>query len=207
MCGRSNAKIPLRQVRIIRDATGGRMIEPGWSLVRLEPESGNAVCERGGKRVVCPQREFEALNFPGSDEAWSFIAGAADDELKKAGAAWAELDLHGAASALLHYARELDPAFRGIQIISDMEEKIGKIDDLCKKTLDLLRVETKRKRDEYERQTASNLSAIDKKDETLLDLRDLEDRYAAQAYRHDVQLPEWRRLASAIRSFDAIAKK
>jgi hypothetical protein len=183
---------------IRRESSGKNRLESGWSLVRFEPESGNAVCERGTAHVICPRREFEA---------WNMISGASDDELQKAAAAWAELDLHGAAAALLHYARELDPAFRGIQILADLDEKISKIDGVCQKTLDLLRVETKRKRDEYERKTAANASEIEKKDELLIEVRDLEDRYAAQAYRHDVQLPEWRRLAAAIRSLDAADKK
>jgi len=207
MCGRLDVKTPRRPVMIRRESSGKNRLESGWSLVRFEPESGNAVCERGTAHVICPRREFEALNFPGSDEAWNMISGASDDELQKAAAAWAELDLHGAAAALLHYARTLDPAFRGIQILADLDEKISKIDGVCQKTLDLLRVETKRKRDEYERKTAANASEIEKKDELLIEVRDLEDRYAAQAYRHDVQLPEWRRLAAAIRSLDAADKK
>jgi hypothetical protein len=207
MCGRLDVKTPRRAVRIRRESAGGKSLEAGWSLVRFEPESGNAVCERGAVRVICPRREFEALNFPGSDAAWSMIADASDGELMKAGAAWAELDLHGTATALLRYARELDPAFRSIQILSDLDAKIIKIDEVCQKTLDLLRVETKRKRDEYERQTAANASGAEEKDELLIEVRDLEDRYAAQAYRHDVQLPEWRRLALTISNLEAAAKK
>ncbi len=207
MSGRLDVKTPRRTVRLRRESDGQKSLEDGWSLVRFEPESGNAVCERDAVRVICPRREFEALNFPGSDAAWSFVANAAEDELIKARAAWAELDLHGAANALLRYAHELDPAFRGIQILPDLDEKIDKINGLCQKTLDLLRVETKRKHDEYERQTTRNASETERKDELLIDLRDLEDRYAAQAYRHDVQLPEWRRLAEAVRSLEAENKK
>lgn len=207
MCGQLDAKIPLRQVRVRRATVDETAIESGWQLVRFEPESGNAVCERNEARMICPRDEFESLNFPGSDEVWSLIHEADDRDLQKACVAWAKLDLRGTALALLQYTRKLDPAFHDVQLLSDLDKKILKVDDICRKTLDLLRVETKRKRDEYERQTASNASEIDKKDELLLDLRNLEDRSAAQDYRHDVQLPAWRRLASAIRTLNAAAEQ
>ena len=194
-------------VLIRRGPLGAKELECGWSLVRIEPESGNAICARAERRLVCPRREFELLNFPGSDEAWSVIINDPDRELKKAGQAWAALDLRGAISSLIRYASRLDPAFNGVQIPSDLTEKIDAINNICKKTTDLLRVEVGRKRDEYERQVAQNGSRTEKNDNLLSELRDLEDRYATQAYRLNTQLPAWRRLDAAIHGMDAALKK
>jgi hypothetical protein len=207
MSARAGIKTTSETVLIRRGSAGAKELECGWSLIRIEPESGNAICERAERRIICPRREFELLNFPGSDEAWDVIINEPDDELKKAGRAWAALDLRGAVSSLIRYASRLDPAFNGVQIPSDLTERIDVIDKICKKTTDLLRVEAGRKRDEYERRIAQNGSATGKNDDLLSELRDLEDRYATQAYRLNTQLPAWRRLDAAIHSMDAVLKK
>jgi hypothetical protein len=194
-------------VRVGRGSAGARELECGWSLIRVEPESGNVICGRGRGRVNCPRREFELLNFPGSDDMWNIIADHKDDDLRKAKEAWTELDLLGVVSALIHYVRKLDPAFSGVQTIADLTEKIREIESVCKRSMDLLRLEIKRTQKEYDRFAARTELGRDKKDDLLARVSDLENEYAARAYRYETQLPAWRRLASAIQSTDKMSQK
>ena len=110
------------------------------------------------------------------------------------GQAWAKLDLRGVISALIRYARKLDPAFGGIQTTADLVEKIDETENICKRSMDLLRLEIKRALNEHERFAARTALEYDEKDSLLSRLRDLENKYATQAYRCESQLPAWRRL-------------
>jgi len=193
-------------VRVRRERAGEPEIEDGWTLIRIEPESGNVVCEREEKRIVCRRDEFEKLNFPGSDDVWCFVADPNENDLKNARQNWAKLDLFAAASALLRHARTLDPAFAGIQTIGDLDKKINEINDVCRRGMDVLRLEIKRAKNEYDRFNAQNPLETDKKDSLLSRLRDLEDRYATCAYRHATLLPAWQRLCSGLAQLEATAK-
>lgn len=194
-------------IRVRRDHADPMEIEHGWSLIRIEPESGRVVCERDGKRILCDRREFELLNFPGSDDVWDIIFETDDNDLKKAKAAWANLDLYSAASALLRHARTLDPIFDGIQITSDLNEKISETESVCKRSMDILRLELERARLEYDRFAANTKLAHREKDRLLATMQAIEDKYAAYAYRLKIQLPAWRRLGAAIEQLSATAKK
>jgi len=193
-------------VRIRRERAGAGALESDWTLVRIEPESGNVVCERGDRRIVCRRSEFEALNFPGSDDVWMIISDHDDDDLAQAKDAWSKLDLRGASASLIKFARKLDPEFSGVQTAFDLAEKIRAIESVCKRSMDLLRLEIKKARLEHERFAARTALENDRRDDLLARVRELEDKYAARAYRYGTRLPEWRRLLSAIESMDAKSK-
>jgi hypothetical protein len=194
-------------VRVCRENAGTRRMECGWLVVRTEPDSGNIVCERNSERVICQRNDFEKINFPDSDTIWNIIANAQKDaDLEEALKKWTDLDLYGLSLALLRYARRLDPIFAGVQTVSDLCGKIGESEDACKRSMDILRLDTSRARAEYERFPARTAIEYDKKDSLLSRVRDLENKYAARAYRYNEQLPAWRRLASALKYIDTSAK-
>jgi hypothetical protein len=196
------AKTTERIVRVRREGDGATALEYGWALIRLEPESGNAVCEHGEQRIVCPRQEFSLLNFPGSDDLWTIVS-APDDDLKKAMDAWAKLDLQSVSVALIKYARTLDPIFTGAQTAADIAQKTAEIETLCRHSMDLLHLEIKRARNEYDRFVARTAWENDEKDHLLSKVRGLEDKCAARAYRYENQLPIWRRLCATLEAVDA----
>jgi|GEM_PF-2548452 hypothetical protein len=203
-----NDKTLREPVRIVRERDGAKELEDGWTLVRLEADSGNVVCERNGTRVNCGRREFELLNFPGSNDIWAAISDPRnDDDLQKAKRSWVEFDLRGVVAALIRHASRLDPAFGGIQTIADMDEKVREIEAICKRSMDIARIEVKRAQNEYERCPLKTTFDRDRKENLLDCVRDRENRYAALAYRYETQLPIWQKLVSAIKNIDAIDKK
>jgi hypothetical protein len=191
-------------VRVCRGNADTRRMECGWAIVRTEPDSGNVVCERNGERIICARQDFEKANFADSDAVWDTISKSQnDDDLKDALSKWTELDLRGLSLALLRYARRLDPSFAGVQTVTDLFKKISESEEACKRSMDLLRIETSRARAEYQRFPARTAMEYDKKDSLLSRVRELEDKYAAREYRFKELLPAWRRLASALKNIDA----
>ena len=204
----TNDKTALTQVRIARERDGAKELEDGWTLVRLEADSGNAVCERNGMRVNCDRREFELLNFPGSDDIWMMISDPTDDDdLQKVRRAWVELDLRSVATAVLRHVSRLDPALCGIQTIADLDEKVGEIEAICKRSMDIARIEVKRAQSEYERCPTGTTFDRDKKEFLLERVHDRENRYTALVYRAETQLPVWKKLVFALKNIDSLAKK
>jgi hypothetical protein len=194
-------------VRVRRERNGSPQIESGWSLIRVEPESGNTVCQLGRQRIVSLRREFELLNFPGSDDLWGILSDEKGDELIKVKTSWAKLDLPGAVGGLLKYARTLDPELSGVQTVADIVQKLNEIESVCKRSMDLLRLEIKRAQSEYDRFVAQTALEYDKKDSLLARVREAENKYAARAYRYETQLPAWRRLVAVVQSMGAITDK
>jgi hypothetical protein len=176
-----NAKRPGTLIRVCRKSADAPVLECDWELVRIEPDSGNVVAERNGKRIVCLRGEFDKLNFPGSDEVWKLLASEpGDDDLRAAGQTWAKLDLEGVGAALIRHARNLDP---------------------------VLQIEVKRAKQEYDRCGTATPFLCDQKDNLLSRWRHLEDQYAARKYRCEKLLPAWRRLIAALESLDAAVKR
>jgi hypothetical protein len=198
----ADAKPTEHLVRVVRERDGAPALECGWALIRLEPESGNAVCEHGEQRIICPHQEFSSLNFPGSDDLWTIVS-APDDCLAKARDAWTKLDLQSVMNALVKYARTLDPVFSGAQTAADIVQKTAEAETLCRHSMDILHLEIKRARGEYNRFVARTAWENDEKDHLLSKVRGLEDKCAARAYRCENQLPIWRRLCAALEAVEA----
>ena len=197
------AKQPGDAVRITRNGSDPA-IEDGWVLVRFEPGSGNAVAEKDGKRVITERAAFDALNFPGSDELWEMLsAPELDAELLPVKAAWSKADLPGVVSALVKYARTLDPAFAGVQTASDMIEKAKEHEDSCQSSLEILRLDAARAKREYDQYPARTALENDHKDNLLTRWRNLDDQYAAHRYQCDRLIPAWRRTSSALKALTA----
>jgi len=195
-------------VHVCRKENGEPKLEHDWKLVRIEPETGNAVCERNGARIVLERSEFEKLNFPGADYIWETISKAQDDaDLKTAQETWAKLDLGGVVSAFLRYARRLDPAFAGIQTLTDLKEKTEETQNACIRSMFILSQDVKRVKIEYNRCPARTAFECDQKDDLLARWRHLEDQYDARKYRCETLIPAWRKLIVAIENMDNAAKK
>jgi len=203
----SAAKKPGDPVRVRRKAGGTAAIEDGWRFVRFEPDSGNLVAEKDGKRVVCARGECEKLNYPGSGEMWELLCSQPDDEnLREAGCAWAELDLSKTASRLLEYGRALDPSFASCQTAIDFSGKVRALAESCDSSIAVLRMDMKRAEAEYNRCPVGTAFDNDRKDDLLDRWRDLQARYAAKAYCRDKLIPACCRVSACLESLDAARK-
>jgi hypothetical protein len=195
-------------VRVLARDQEPSLIESDWVLVRFEPDSGNLVAEKNGKRIVCPRTEYECLNFPGSDEVWHIITeNNTDPDLAKACSLWAKLDLTGLTRALIAHTRTLDPAFRGVQTLSDLSEKIHELHGSCQGSMEVLRLEMKRAEAEYNRCPNRTSFESDQKDNLLEHWHNLQNRYAARLYQHEKLIPAWDRLIAALENLNAISNK
>lgn len=193
-------------VRVL-ERNGEPAIQNNWTFVRFEPDSGNLVAEKDGKRIVSLRPEFEKLNFPGSSEVWDIVNQDEHDEhLAKARTEWAKLNLSGLIKALLDYARTLDPALAGIQTIADLAEKVRELKDVCASAVELLRLDTNRAEAAYNRCQGGTALENDQKDTLLEHWHDLQNRYAARLHRHEKLVPAWCRLVDALESAAAAAK-
>ncbi len=203
----SAAKKPGDQVRVRRKDGETFLLENDWTFVRFEPDSGNMVAEKGGKRVICARGECLLLNFPASDTLWSLIVSEPeDDNLRAAEQAWAKLDLPKAVSCLLAYGRTLDPSFRGIQTGGDFASKTRSLAESCESALTLLKMEMKRAETEYNRCPVGTAFDNDRKDELLDAWRDLQAKYAAKAYCRDRLLPACRDLIACLKGIEEAKK-
>jgi hypothetical protein len=181
-------------VRVLRKTEGEPAIEDDWLFVRFEPDSGDLIAEKDGKRIVCPREEFENLNFPGSSGLWETVSENGDEEaLNEARRAWASLDLAKTASCLLKYCRTVDPAFTGCQTAAEFAAKARSSADSCANALVLLRIELKRAEAEYNRCPNETSFQNDQKDTTRL-------------YCHDKLVPAWCHLAACLESIEAARK-
>lgn len=202
------AKTPGGMIRICRKNGDATVIECDWTLARIEPETGNAIAERDGKRITCPRNDFESLNFPGSDEVWNVIsADHRDGDLEEAESRWAAFDLPGVKSALLNHARKLNPAFAGIQTVSDLHSKIENAERTLLHQADVLRLEARRAHNEYNRCSGRTGFDNDQKDTLLSRWRDIEDRLATRRYCCDKLLPLWKKMADVLDLLEATTEK
>jgi hypothetical protein len=199
----SAAKRPGDRVRLLRGAGEDAAIEDDWLLIRFEPDSGNLVAEKDGKRITRPRDEYEKLNFPGSDDIWEILSGNDEEDLNKAKSAWAGLDLAKTSSGLLGYGRTLDSAFAGCQTAADFQAKVRSLADSCASAVNLLRIELKRAEAEYDRCPTGTSFENDRKDHLLSRLRDVQERYSTRLYGRDTLLPAWRRVADCLESLKA----
>jgi hypothetical protein len=207
MAESSTAKKTGDLVRVLRQANKEDAIENDWSFVRFEPDSGNLIAEKNGKRINCPRKEYDCLNFPGSGNVWQIAsADPADPDLAKALAAWAKLDIPGVIRALLSHARTLDPGLIGIQTIADLTVKVREIRDACLSSIEILRLDMKRAEAEYNRAPIGTSLENDQKDNLLERWRSLQDRHAARVHLHDKMLPVICGLVAALQSLEAAAK-
>ncbi len=203
MAESSDAKKPGDLIRVIRREKGSAAIEGGWALIRFEPESGNAIAEKDGKRISSPRKEFEKLNFSGSNGLWEIIGeDPGDPDLEEAEKAWAALDLAGAKKALMRRVRGLDPGLSGVQTLSDFSAKVRAMRDSCLSSMELLRIEIKRAEAEYNRAPVGTAFLNDQKDTLLGRLRGLEDRYAARAHLRDKIMPILCAFSDALRGLE-----
>ena len=207
MSGPENFKTSKPLIRICRQNDDAPILEYGWELVRIEPESGNAVAERDNKRIVCLKKEFEICNFPGSDTVWEIIDKEPEDEdIACAKKSWAKLDLGGTISALIRHTRKADPTLADIQTIDDLRKKIENAESACFRSMDILRMELKRAKNEYDRCPNNTLFMGDQKDSLLARWRDLEDKYNTRRYQYEKIIPYWHRLLTALASLDKTFK-
>ncbi len=201
MPGSSKAKQPGDPARVKRPGVNGGAVENDWTLVRFEPRSGNAVAEKAGKRVIVPQAEFAALNFPGSDLLWNLVEAADLEEcLAQAKTAWLNADLPGVFSSLMKHAREMDPAFAGVQTLDDLVKKAQAEEDACRSSLEVLRIDVTRSEREYNQYLARTPLENDTKDNLLARWRSLEDQYAARKHQCEKLIPAWHRVAAALQA-------
>ena len=182
-------------------------LEGGWRFVRFEPDSGNLIAEKGGKRVACARSECRLLNFPGSGAVWDLIESEPDDDnLRAARSAWTELDLSRASSRLLEYGRSLDPSFGGAQTAADYAAKTLSLAESCESALTVLNTDLKRAEAEYGRCPAGTSSEKERKSELLDRWQGLQAEYAAKAHRRDRLLPACRNLMRCLESIEAARK-
>jgi len=203
----SAVKKPGDPVRVRRTADMNALIEDDWKLIRFEPDSGNLIAEKNGKRVVCSRGECETLNFPGSDEVWGLLNSEPDDKnLCEARCAWTELNLCKTASCLLEYGRALDPALASCQTCADFASKVRSITEACESALVVLRMDIKRAEAEYKRCPAGSSFNNDLKDDCLSRWRYLQEKYAAKAHCRDNLIPACGRLAKCLDNLEAARK-
>jgi len=189
-------KKPGDRCRTLRDGAP----EEGWTLVRFEPASGNAVLEREGVRINVPRAEFDRLNFPGSDAVLSALRSEEDTD---GIAAFASGDLGAVRSALLTAARAADHAFRGIQTTGDLMAAIETRAHGITRSIEILKLDVGRAEREYNRFVARTALEYDKKDSLLTRSRNLEDQLAAREHEENDLLPRWRALLEALVALDA----
>ena len=202
-----NAESSNKPVRVCRTLGGKQVIEGDWKLSRIEPESGNAIVERGGKTLAVDRNIYEKLNFPGSDKVWGVLSVPHEEaDLAAARKSWTQLDLAGVMAALVRHARDLDPVLIGVQTVADLEKKIEEIADTCIRSMDILRLEVRRVEDEYNRCPSRTSFDNDQKDTLLARFQHLEDQFSTRKYRCETLVPEWQRLVTAIRSLEAAQK-
>lgn len=170
-------------------------IDCDWTIVRFEPNSGNAVLEKDGKRIISLPDEFSTLNFSGSDQLWSLLENAEDELLEQAKAHWTKLDLARTYSALIQYARTLDPAFSGTQTLGDLEAKIEEIENKNQSSLELLEIECRRAQKEHETAgTPAEESAL------LAKWNEAESRIASHRYHRNHLFPSWHKVTAVLGS-------
>jgi hypothetical protein len=204
----SAAKQPGDPVLLRRKSGDSSTIEEDWRFVRFEPDSGDLIAEKEGKRVVCSRGECEALNFPGSGDVWQLICSEPDDQnLQGARCAWAELNLSKLVTCLLRHGRALDPALESCQTPTEFAEKVNAIAEVCENSLALLRLELKRAEAEYNRCPTETSFQNDQKDDLLDRWRGLQDRFAARAYRRNKLIPAWQRLAACLEAVQMAKQK
>jgi hypothetical protein len=185
---------------LTRIITGQGTIEHDWKLVRFEPETGNAICEKDNKRVSCRRGDFEILNFPCSDALWETIQKdkSESDDLVSALRAWEKLDLSGLRRHFLHYAASLDPSLNGTATFDDLKRLTKQISDRCRRGLELLKIDVKKAEREYSAFPARTALEYDAKDNLLAHWRDMENKYAAKKYRAECLIPALCRLSDAL---------
>jgi hypothetical protein len=204
----STAKKSGDPILVRRKAGAIAAIEADWQFVRFEPDSGNLVAEKEGKRIVCSRDECEALNFPGSSEIWELLCSEPDDEnLQEAGRAWAELDLPKTASCLLEYGRGLDPSLASCQTSADFTDKARSLASSCENAHAVLRMDMKRAEAEYNRCPVGTAFENDQKDDLLDRWRELQARYATKAHCLDKLVPVCSRLADCLKALQTANHK
>lgn len=202
------AKKPGDPVRVIRHNGQRTEIENDWFLVRFEPDSGDLIAEKRGKRITSPRAEYDLLNFPGSAGVWELLCSDGDDAvIVKAKNAWAGLDLHGAIRRLLDYGRALGPEFAGIQTVSDFLSKAEGLKSSCLSSMEVLGLEAKRAQAEYDRAPIGSSFDNDSKDTLLQRLCGIKDRLASREHVRDAIFPAICALADALTSLEKAAGK
>jgi hypothetical protein len=179
--------------------SGPNEIDCDWTIIRFEPNSGNVVMEKSGKRIVSLPAEFFALNFPGSDGLWTLLESAEDELLAKTKSAWSKPDISAAYSSLIQYARTLDLAFFGTQTLSDLKAKIEEIENKNRSSLELLEIERRRAQKEHDSigpRTRDNAQ----KSALFAKWQEAESRIASHHYHRDRLFPLWRQTAAALGS-------
>ena len=197
-------KKPGDPARVRQEDSGKTFFENDWTIVRFEPNSGNAVLEKDSKRITVPRAEFEIFNFKGSDDLWQALtADYKDGERERALAAWLGMDTFGVRRALVAYARTLDPSFAGVQTVADLAEKIRMREDAIKSSLSILRMDVARAEREYNRFEARTAFENDRKDALLTKVRNLQDQCDAKNYENDTLLPIWQKVLAALNGIEA----
>ena len=195
-------KIPGDRVRSL--APGGATIDDDWQLIRYEPDSGNAVLERGGKRVNAPRENFLLFNFPGSDDLYCCLRrlSSRDPAAENALKAWTASDLKTVRRDLIDIVGRSAPSFLGVQTASDFSKKLVEREEAVDQAMSILKLEIKRSKQEYDRLDARTSFENDKKDNLLLRFRNFDDQYATKCFEKTNLIPAWQELFRALSALE-----